>query len=44
MRAGMPAIREYDRYQGVEEMMPKAFAVSANHNDFDVHQKQPHGL
>ena len=25
----------YDFYQGVEEMMPKAFAVSAKSNDFD---------
>lgn len=29
-------IREYDRYQGVEEMMPKAFAVSAKSHDFDA--------
>ena len=26
----------YDFYKGVEEMMPKAFAVSAKSNDFDV--------
>ena len=26
----------YDFYQGVEEMMPKAFAVSAKSNDFDA--------
>ena len=25
----------YDPYQGVEEMMPKALAVSAKSNDFD---------
>ena len=25
----------YDFYKGVEEMMPKAFAVSAKSNDFD---------
>ena len=25
----------YDLYKGVEEMMPKAFAVSAKSNDFD---------
>lgn len=29
-------IREYDRYQGVEELMPKAFAVSAKSHDFDA--------
>ena len=26
----------YDLYKGVEEMMPKAFAVSAKSNDFDI--------
>lgn len=29
-------IEEYDRYKGVEEMMPNAFAVSAKSNDFDA--------
>ena len=29
-------IREYDRYQGVEELMPKACAVSAKSHDFDA--------
>lgn len=29
-------IREYDRYKGVEELMPKAFAVSAKSHDFDA--------
>ena len=28
-------IREYDRYQGVKELLPKAFAVSAKSHDFD---------
>ena len=28
-------LEEYDRYQGVTEMMPKAFAVSAKSHDFD---------
>ena len=29
-------IREYDRYKGVEELLPKAFAVSAKSHDFDT--------
>lgn len=29
-------IREYDRYQGVEELLPRAFAVSAKSNNFDT--------
>ena len=29
-------IREYDRYKGVEELLPKAFAVSAKSHDFDA--------
>lgn len=28
-------VREYDRYQGVKELLPKAFAVSAKSHDFD---------
>ena len=27
--------KEYDRYKGIKEMMPKAFAVSAKSNSFD---------
>jgi sugar phosphate isomerase/epimerase len=29
-------VREYDRYQGVEELMPRAFAVSAKSHNFDA--------
>ncbi|MGB2171038.1 MAG: sugar phosphate isomerase/epimerase family protein [Flavobacteriaceae bacterium] len=29
-------IREYNRYQGVQEMMPRAFAVSAKSHDFNA--------
>ena len=28
-------VKEYDRYKGIKEMMPKAFAVSAKSNSFD---------
>ena len=35
-RWGANCIREYDRYQGVEELMPRAFAVSAKANEFDT--------
>ena len=35
-RWGANCIREYDRYQGVEELMPRAFAVSAKANEFDA--------
>ena len=28
-------VKEYDRYKGIEEMMPKAFAVSAKSNSFN---------
>lgn len=28
-------VKEYDRYKGVEELMPRAFAVSAKSHDFD---------
>jgi len=33
---GTPCIQEYDRYKGVEEMMPFAKAVSAKSFDFDA--------
>jgi len=32
---GSPCVKEYDRYQGVKELMPYAKAVSAKTNDFD---------
>ncbi len=32
---GAKCVEEYDRYKGVQEMMPKAFAVSAKSHDFD---------
>lgn len=35
-RWGANCIREYDRYQGVKELMPRAFAVSAKANEFDA--------
>ena len=35
-RWGTKCIREYDRYKGVEELLPKAFAVSAKSHDFDA--------
>lgn len=35
-------IREYNRYQGVEEMMPKAYAVSAKSHDFDAQGNEIH--
>ena len=28
-------VKEYDRYRGIKEMMPKAFAVSAKSNSFN---------
>lgn len=31
-----PCVEEYDRYQGVTEMMPRAFALSAKSYDFDA--------
>jgi len=34
-RWGAPCIDEYDRYQGVEELMPFAKGVSAKSHDFD---------
>ena len=35
-RWGANCVKEYDRYKGVEELMPRAFAVSAKSHDFDV--------
>ena len=35
-------VKEYDRYQGVEELMPRAFAVSAKSHDFDAAGNEIH--
>ena len=35
-RWGTNCVKEYDRYKGVEELMPRAFAVSAKSHDFDA--------
>lgn len=35
-------IKEYDRYQGVEELLPRAFAVSAKSHDFDPQGNETH--
>ena len=35
-RWGTPCVEEYDKYQGVEELMPFAKAVSAKSYDFDT--------
>ncbi len=35
-------IKEYDRYKGVEELMPRAFAVSAKSHDFDAEGNETH--
>ena len=35
-------VKEYDRYQGVKELMPRAFAVSAKSNDFDAEGNEIH--
>ncbi|MDB4066545.1 sugar phosphate isomerase/epimerase [Flavobacteriaceae bacterium] len=35
-------VKEYDRYQGVEELMPRAFAVSAKSHDFDAAGNETH--
>ena len=35
-------IKEYDRYQGVKELMPRAFAVSAKSHDFDSKGNEIH--
>ena len=34
-RWGGACVKEYDSYKGVEELMPRAFAVSAKSHDFD---------
>ena len=34
--------REYDRYQGVKELLPRAFAVSAKSHDFDEAGNETH--
>ena len=39
---GGNCIEEYDRYQGVKELMPFAKAVSAKSNDFDQDGKEIH--
>ena len=41
-RWGAACIREYDRYQGVKELLPKAFAVSAKSHDFDQAGNETH--
>ena len=35
-------VKEYDRYKGVEELMPRAFAVSAKSHDFDAQGNEKH--
>ena len=35
-------MREYDRYKGVEELMPRAFAVSAKSHDFNAQGNETH--
>lgn len=35
-------IKEYDRYKGVKELLPKAFAVSAKSHDFDKDGNEIH--
>jgi len=35
-RWGANCVKEYDRYKGIEELMPRAFAVSAKSHDFDA--------
>ena len=35
-------IKEYDRYQGVEELLPRAFAVSAKSHDFNADGNEKH--
>lgn len=35
-------IKEYDRYQGVKELLPRAFAVSAKSHDFDAEGNEIH--
>ena len=35
-RWGANCVEEYDRYKGIKELMPRAFAVSAKSHDFDA--------
>lgn len=39
---GKPCVNEYDRYQGMEDLMPYAKAVSAKSNDFNVEGNEIH--
>ncbi|HMP30236.1 MAG TPA: TIM barrel protein [Saprospiraceae bacterium] len=39
---GSPCAEEYDRYKGVEEMMPYAKALSAKSHDFDENGEEKH--
>lgn len=39
---GRTCLEEYDRYQGIEEMMPFAKAVSAKSHDFDANGQEIH--
>jgi hypothetical protein len=41
-RWGAKCVKEYDRYKGVEELMPRAFAVSAKSHDFDAQGNETH--
>ena len=41
-RWGANCVKEYDRYKGVEELMPRAFAVSAKSHDFDADGNEKH--
>lgn len=41
-RWGAKCVKEYDRYQGVEELLPRAFAVSAKSHDFDAEDNEAH--
>jgi len=41
-RWGAKCIEEYDRYKGVEELLTKAFAVSAKSHDFDEKGNEKH--
>jgi L-ribulose-5-phosphate 3-epimerase len=40
--AEAPCVEEYDRYKGVQEMMPYAKAVSAKTHDFDENGEETH--
>lgn len=41
-RWGAKCVKEYDRYKGVEELIPRAFAVSAKSHDFDAQGNETH--